>query len=118
MKNLPSLFAIICISFTTVAADRPYNRLDRLHNSDPSRCLKVSKRYIKYLPDNAVPYYFDSIVYRDKANAHPSIKTRYLMISKSKGYAMKFQNIITGLIHFFPKAVVWSFIHLPINGYK
>ena len=94
MKNLTSLLAIICVSFTTVEVVRPYNRLDRLHNSDPSRCLKVSKRYIKYLPDNAVPYYFDSIVYR-KANAHSSIKTRYLMISKSKGYAMKFQNTIT-----------------------
>jgi uncharacterized protein YkwD len=92
MKNLTSLLAIICISFATVAADRPYNRLDRLYNSDPSRCLKVSKRHIKYLPDNAIPYYFASIVYRDKANAHSSIKTRYLMMSKSIGYAMKFEN--------------------------
>ncbi|MFT6243922.1 MAG: hypothetical protein ACJA0U_002924 [Salibacteraceae bacterium] len=92
MKNLTSLLAIICISFVTVAADRPYNRLDRLYNSDPARCLKVSKRYIKYLPDNAVPFYFASIVYRDKSRVHLSIKTRYLMMSKSIGYAMKFED--------------------------
>lgn len=71
---------------------RPYNRLERLYGTNPTKCLKVSKRYIKFLPDNPVAYYFASIVYRDKSKKHLEIKTRYMMMSKSIGYAMKFEN--------------------------
>jgi len=83
---------VLCISFSTMAGNRPFNRLERLYHSNPTKCLKVSKRYIKYLPDNPVAYYFASMVYRDKSKTHLETKTRYMMMSKSIGYAMKFEN--------------------------
>lgn len=92
MKNLTSLLAVLCISFATTAKDWRYNRLDRLYKSNQTRCLKISKRYIKYLPDSPEAYYFASIVYRNKSKKHLEMKTRYMMMSKSIGYAMKFED--------------------------
>ena len=93
MKNLTSLFVVLCISFATTAGnDWAYKRLDRLYNTNQTKCLKVSKRYIKYLPDTPASYYFASIVYRNKSKKHLELKTRYMMMSKSIGYAMKFEK--------------------------
>jgi uncharacterized protein YkwD len=93
MKNFTSLIVVLLISFATTAGDWPYNRLERLYHTNPSKCLKVAKRYIKRSPDNAVPYYFASLVYRDKTKTHQEDKTRYMMMSKSIGYAMKFEAL-------------------------
>ena len=92
MKNLTSALIVLSISFTTMADNWPHKRLDRLYESNPSKCLAVSKRYIKFLPDNPVAYYYASMVYRDKSKTHLENKTRYMMMSKSIGYAMKFEN--------------------------
>ncbi|NRA13158.1 MAG: hypothetical protein HRT57_14510, partial [Crocinitomicaceae bacterium] len=92
MKNLTSFLVVLCICFATTAGDWPYSRLERLYITNPTKCLRISKRYIKYLPDNAIPYYFASIVYRDKSQTHGEMKTRYMMMMKSIGYAMKFEN--------------------------
>lgn len=92
MKNFTFIIAILCISFSTTAKDRVYNRLDRLYHSDAKRCLKISERYIKYLPDNHAPYFFASVVYRDKSKKHLELKTRYMLMSKSIGLAMKFES--------------------------
>ena len=93
MKNLTSLFVVLCISFATTAGNnRVYKRLDRLYNSNQTKCLKIAKRYIKYFPDTPASYYFASIVYRNKSKVHFELKTRYMMMSKAIGYAMKFED--------------------------
>ncbi len=93
MRNLASLLVVLSLSLVSMAkTDRAYKRLDRLYHSNQWKCLKISKRYIKYLPDRAAPYYYASIVYRNKSKTHGNMKTRYMMMSKSIGYAMKFEK--------------------------
>lgn len=92
MKNFTSLLVVLLISFVSTAGNLRYNRLARIYHSNESRCLKVSKRIMKTQTDAPEPYYFASAVYRKKSKKHSNLKTRYTMMSKSIGYAMKFED--------------------------
>jgi uncharacterized protein YkwD len=48
---------------------------------------------MKRNPDKPSPYYFASLVYREKSKTHLEMKTRYMMMMKSIGYAMKLENL-------------------------
>lgn len=93
MKNLTLLIAALFISMAASAADWTYNRLNRLHDSDPWRCVHVSQRIMKRAPEKPSPFYFAAAVYNEKQKTHPTIKTRYMMMSKSLRYATKFEEL-------------------------
>lgn len=91
MKNFIAFLVVVSISFVSLSGDWPYDRLNRLYGSNSTRCLKVSKRYIHFLPEKAAPYYFASVVYRDKSKKHQEIKAKYRMMSQAIGFAMSFE---------------------------
>ncbi|GAB5416050.1 MAG: hypothetical protein Crog4KO_13660 [Crocinitomicaceae bacterium] len=93
MKNLTLLIAAMFLSLAASAGDWTYNRLNRLYESDPWRCVDVSKRIIKRAPDKPSPFYFASSVYKEKQKSHLQIKSRYMMMSKALRYATQFEEI-------------------------
>ncbi|MCR9174257.1 MAG: CAP domain-containing protein [bacterium] len=93
MKNLTLLIAALFLSMAATAGDWTYNRLNRIYESDPWRCVDVSKRIMKRAPEKASPFYFASAIYNEKQKTHPTMKTRYMMMSKSLRYATKFEEL-------------------------
>lgn len=93
MKNLTLLFAAMFLSLAATAGDWTYNRLSRLHTSDPWKCVDVSKRIMKRAPEKPSPFYFASAVYKEKQKKHLQIKSRYMMMSKALRYATQFEEI-------------------------
>ena len=67
-----------------------FSHLKRLHTHNSSRCLEVSKRYIKSFPNQPAPYYFAAISYSDKAEVSRETRGRYLNLNQCIGYALKF----------------------------
>lgn len=92
MKSI-TLIIMLVMSFASMAGNFTYNRLHRLYEQDPWKCVRVSERYMSRTPDKASPYYFASAVYREKSKKHGEIKTRYMMMSKSLRYATKFEEL-------------------------
>lgn len=93
MKNLTLLIAALLISMAATAGGWTYNRLNRLYEMDQWRCVNVSKRIMKRAPEKPSPFYFVAAVYNEKQKTHPTIKTRYMMMSKSLRYATKFEEL-------------------------
>lgn len=93
MKNLTLLIAALFISLAATAGNWTYNRLHRLYESDPWKCVDVSKRIMTRAPEKPSPFYFASTIYSEKQKTHGQIKTRYMMMSKSLRYATKFEEI-------------------------
>jgi uncharacterized protein YkwD len=93
MKNLTLLIAAMFISLAASAGDWTYNRLERLYESDPWKCVDLSKKIMKRSPDKASPFYFASSVYKEKQKKHGQIKSRYMMMSKALRYATQFEEL-------------------------
>ncbi|XOV68671.1 MAG: CAP domain-containing protein [Fluviicola sp.] len=93
MKNLTLLIAALCFSMTALAMDWTYNRLNKIYEQDQWRCVHVSERIMKRAPEKSAPFYFAGKVYNTKQKKHGSIKTRYMMMSKSLRYATKFEEL-------------------------
>lgn len=93
MKNLSLLIAAMFVSLAASAGDWTYNRLERLHESDPWKCVDLSKKIMKRSPDKASPFYFASSVYKEKQKKHGQIKSRYMMMSKALRYATQFEEL-------------------------
>ncbi len=93
MKNLTLLIAALFLSMAATAGDWTYNRLNRIYEADQWRCVHVSQRIMKRAPEKPSPFYFAAAVFNEKQKTHGSIKTRYMMMSKSLRYATKFEEL-------------------------
>jgi uncharacterized protein YkwD len=85
------LFLILFIPFLTFSNDILFKRLDNLYQRDKSKCLEVTKRYIKYFPDQAAPYYFAVLSYKDKSLKARNARGEYISMRKAIGYAVQFE---------------------------
>lgn len=91
MRTLFFLSAVFVLLVSSTS-NWPFNRLDKLYQKDPDKCLVVSKRYMKLFPSKPEPYYFASKVYFDKASDAKNLRSQYLNLSKALGYAVKFEK--------------------------
>ncbi|MGY8927032.1 MAG: hypothetical protein ACKVJC_07035, partial [Flavobacteriales bacterium] len=57
LKSL-SFSLLFIFALNASANDILYNRLDKLYDTDKKQCLVVVKRYIKYFPKQAEPFYY------------------------------------------------------------
>jgi uncharacterized protein YkwD len=69
-----------------------FNRLEKLHEKDPSKCLEVSKRYMSLFPENASSYYFASVIYDERADKSKTVQGKYRNLKKAIGYAITFEE--------------------------
>lgn len=92
MKKLFSTLIVSLFVFNVSAIDILFNRLEKLYEKDKSKCLVVAKRYMDYLPNQASPYYFATVVYKFKAENARNARGEYLHLKKALGYAIKFEE--------------------------
>ena len=83
-------FIVVCGS--TFAKDKVFDKLNVLYKSDRDKCLEMCKKYIAKNESNAIPYYFQSNIYIDKASEARTIKGRYLQLYRSVSSAIKFEK--------------------------
>ncbi len=92
MFRVFALFSFLNLASFASSSEFIYSHLSRLYKSDKSKCLEVSKRYIKLFPSNAAPYYFSSIIYKDRADNARTDRGEGLNIAKAINYAVKFEE--------------------------
>lgn len=86
------IFLLVALPFVASSRDILFNRLEKLHEKDPSKCLEVSKRYMDLFPDNASSYYFASIIYDERADKSRTVQGKYRNLKKAIGYAISFEE--------------------------
>jgi uncharacterized protein YkwD len=89
MKKL-ALFLLV--SLFTFGASAQWNRLDKLKETNPERCIKVAKRYIKVFPENPASYYYISVVYFDYIDSARNLRGQYIRMGNALLYARKFEK--------------------------
>jgi len=92
LKSL-SFSLLFIFALNASANDILYNRLDKLYDTDKKQCLVVVKRYIKYFPKQAVPFYYATLLYSEKSEKSRNEKGQYLHLRKAIGYAIQFEEI-------------------------
>ena len=92
MKKIFSTLIVSLFVFNVSASDVLFSRLEKLYKKDKSKCLVVAKRYMDYLPNQASPYYFATVVYKFKAENSRNSRGEYLHLKKALGYAIKFEE--------------------------
>jgi len=92
MKKASLIFLTFLIVSNVSAGNATYKRLSKLYMSDSKKCLMLAKRYIKHRPDKSSPYFFASMIYKDKVKKARNAKGKYFHITKSLSYADKFMD--------------------------
>jgi uncharacterized protein YkwD len=75
-----------------MSANRIHKKLDKLFNSDVTKCLTLSKKYIDKKPKQAAPYFFASAIYCDKVEKSNNARGRYLNMRRALNYATNFNE--------------------------
>ncbi len=86
------IIAFIAVCGTTFAKDKVYEKLATLYKTDREKCFELSKKYIAKNEKNAIPYYFQSVIFFDKSKEARTIKGMYLNIYRSVSSAIKFEK--------------------------
>ena len=86
------IFLLVALPFVATPSDILFNRLEKLHAKDPSKCLEASKRYMNIFPDNPSAYYFASIIYDERADKSKTIQGKYRNLKKAISYAVTFEE--------------------------
>ncbi len=97
MKNAIILLLLV-LPFSALSSDFFFNRLEKLHSKDQKKCLEVSKRYIKYFPENPAAYYFSSIIYNARADKSRSTGGKYRNLKRAISNAIQFEKKDDGTI--------------------
>lgn len=93
MKNSILLLVLIgLIPVNSIASDLLFNRLEKLKQKDPNKCLEVSKRYMNYFPDDPSSYYFSSVIYQERSEKSKTIQGKFRNLKKSISYAIQFEE--------------------------
>lgn len=92
MKSSFLFLTSILISISGFASDILFNRLDKLKQKDPDKCLEVSKRYMNYFPEDAASYYFSSVIYQERSEKSRTVQGKYRNLKKSISYAIQFEE--------------------------
>lgn len=92
MKTFNLLLVLLFAPRIVFANDILFNRLTKLYNKNPEKCLEAAKRYINYFPSECSSYYYTSKVYFDKSATARNSRTEYSLIKKAIGYAVKFEK--------------------------
>lgn len=92
MKSLNLLFLLLFAPSVLFANDFLFNRLTKLYQKDPDKCLEVAQRYINYFPMECSSYYYASKVCHDKSKKTKNSRTEYALLKKAIGYAVKFEK--------------------------
>lgn len=91
MKKL--LFLLITlVPLLGYSNDFFFNRLNKMYQYDKSKCFKTSKKYMKWFPEKAAPYYFTSIIYHEKSKKSKTVQGEYRNLRQAIGNAMKFEE--------------------------
>lgn len=92
MKSFNLLFVLLFAPSIVSANDILFNRLTKLYNKNPEKCLEAATRYIHYFPNESSSYYYASKVYYDKSTTARNSRTEYSLLKKAIGYAVKFEK--------------------------
>ena len=90
--SLVLLLLIGMLPINSMANDILFNRLEKLKQKDPNKCLEVSKRYMNYFPDDPSSYYFSSVIYQERAEKSKTVQGKYRNLKKSISYAIQFEE--------------------------
>lgn len=86
------LVLLLALPFQMDASELLFNRLNKLKEKDPNKCLEVSKRYINYFPDDPAAYYFSSVIYQERGEKSRTPQGKYRNLKKSISYAIQFEE--------------------------
>jgi uncharacterized protein YkwD len=90
MKKIILIGLMLCLAFSSLANDKLFKKLNKIYQKDPDKCLEVSKLYIKKFPKETEPYYFMTIVNKDKYMATSSLSNQYGLMGQMLFYASVF----------------------------
>ncbi len=63
-----------------------------MYQKNSDRCLEIAKKHISKRPDRAEPYYFATLIYKDRFSEANTIKSKYTNLSRSMSYAYRFDK--------------------------
>jgi len=90
--KLSSLLFILSFTPTVVFSnDLFFNRLTKLYDKNPEKCLNAAKRIINYFPNECASYYYASKVYLDRSTMAKTSRSEYSLLRKAISYAAKFE---------------------------
>ena len=67
--------------------------MSKFYGNDNDKCLVLAKRYIKYFPNNAAPYYYSMSVHFDRAQEETTPRKKYNELTKALSFARKFEKV-------------------------
>jgi len=74
---------LIFLSQGLNAAKDPYVRLNKIYQSDKTKCLQKSQRYMSRKPELPSPYFFAGKIYFEEALEQKNLRKKYSRMSKS-----------------------------------
>ncbi len=86
------LLSFVVISWTLSAKDKVYDKLSLLYQNDREKCMELCKKYIAKDEKNAIPYYFQSVIYFEKSKEARTVKGMYQQIYRSVSSAINFEK--------------------------
>lgn len=90
MNRIILIGLMLCLAFPSLANEKLFKKLNKIYQKDPDKCLEVSKLYIKKFPKETEPYYFMTIVNKDKYMATSSLSNQYGLMGQMLFYASVF----------------------------
>lgn len=91
---MKTVLFLLSFLFVQVASsnDILFNRLSKLYNTNPDKCLDAAERYIHYFPNECSSYFYASKVNFDRSKKVQNQRTAYSLLKKSISYAVKFEK--------------------------
>lgn len=90
MKRVILIGLVLSMTIPSLANDKLFKKLNKIYQNDPDKCLEVSKLYIKKFPKETEPYYFLTIVNKDKYMATSSLSNQFGLMGQVLFYASVF----------------------------
>jgi len=92
MNKLLIVFGLIFIINPYFANEKIFRKLDRVYQKNPDKCLELAKLYTKKFPKESEPYYFLTVINKDKYVATSSLSAQYGLMGQLLFYASCFDT--------------------------
>lgn len=92
MRTLLFLTLVVFVVPGTWANEKMYSKLNKLYLTDRDKCLEKSKKLIQKNSQEAIPYYFNSVIYYDQSKESQTLRGTYLQLYRSVTNAAKFEK--------------------------
>jgi len=88
------LISVVLLFATTMsfANEKMYNKLNKLYLLNRDKCMDKTKKILQKDKEDAIAYYFRSIIYYDKSKESQTLKGIYLQVNRSVSSAIKFEE--------------------------